>query len=84
MELLTKKIYQRPDFYTNLYDKPANVDRIRASMRSIGLMQKWDMFNSRLRSEMLLSVAAELELAKEQDRLQRQMPERKLGVQNPP
>ncbi|MEC8665998.1 MAG: hypothetical protein VXY16_11065 [Pseudomonadota bacterium] len=82
MELLNKKIYQRPEFYTNLYDKPANVDRMRAAMRSVGLMQKWDMFNSRLRSEMLLSVAAELELAKEQERVQNIMPTERAGVQD--
>jgi hypothetical protein len=70
MELLTKKIYQDPNFYTNLYDKPANVDRIGASMRAIGVMQDMDMFRSRLRNEMFLSQVLELEVDAEQVRVQ--------------
>lgn len=66
MELLTKKLYQTPQFYTNLYDKPANIDRTRAAMRAIGLMQNMDMYNSRLRNEMLLAVMTELEIARAQ------------------
>lgn len=67
MEVLTKKLYQRPEFYTNLYDKPANVERKAVAMRAIGLMQDMDRFKSQLRSEMLLSVILETELVK-QDR----------------
>ena len=60
MEVLTKKIYQNPDFYTNLYDKPANVDRKKVAMQAIGLMQKFDLFKSYLRNEANLSVLLEL------------------------
>ena len=60
MEMLTKKIYQNPNFYTNLYDKPANVARKNAAMHAIGLMQKFDLFNSYLRTEASLSVILEL------------------------
>lgn len=60
MEILTKKIYQNPDFYTNLYDKPANVDRKRVAMQAIGLMQKFDLYKSYLRSEANISVLLEL------------------------
>jgi len=60
MEVLTKKIYQNPDFYTNLYDKPVNVARKGVSLQAIGLMQKFDMFKSYLRSEASLSVLLEL------------------------
>jgi hypothetical protein len=62
MEILTKKLYQRPEFYTNLYDKPANVERKEAALRAIGLMQDMDKFKSELRSEMLMSVILESQL----------------------
>jgi hypothetical protein len=64
MELLTKKIYQNPVFYTELYDKPANVERKAAAMQAIGLMQDRDLFNSLLRSEAVLSVLLETMLQK--------------------
>ena len=60
MELLTKKIYQSPEFYTNLYDAPANVERKGAAIRAIRLIQDMDKFNSALRSEQSLSVLLEL------------------------
>ena len=62
MELLTKKIYQNPSFYTNLYDKPTNVKRIRAAMTAIKLMQDRDIAASLQRREMLLSLMLELRL----------------------
>ena len=37
LELLAKKIYQNPDFYTNLYDKPANVARKGVALKAIEL-----------------------------------------------
>ncbi|MCB9978794.1 MAG: hypothetical protein H6862_04215 [Rhodospirillales bacterium] len=64
MEMLTKRIYQNPDFYTNLYDKPANVARKGVALQAIGLMQDRDYFRSQLRSEMLMSVLLELEISK--------------------
>jgi len=60
MEVLTKKIYQNPDFYTNLYDTPTNVDRKGVALQAIGLMQKFDLFKSYLRNEASLSVLLEL------------------------
>ena len=62
MEILTKKIYQNPTFYTNLYDKPANVKRIRAAMQAIQLMQDRDIQAALQRREMLLSIMLELRL----------------------
>ena len=62
MELLTKKIYQSPEFYINLYDAPANVERKAAAIRAIRLSQDMDKFNSVLRSEQSLSVLLELYL----------------------
>ncbi|PCJ02008.1 MAG: hypothetical protein COB14_03075 [Alphaproteobacteria bacterium] len=64
MEILTKKIYQHPNFYTNLYDKPANVDRIGASIDAITLMNQRDRFESLLRREMLTSLLIEEGLEK--------------------
>lgn len=75
MELITKKIYQDPEFYTNLYDKPANVDRMAAAMQSFSLMQNMDSFRSHLRSEMLLSVALELALDERQSTIQEHLDE---------
>lgn len=67
MEMLTKTLYQRPDFFINLYDKPANVDRTGAAIRAIGLMQSMDRYKSQLRSEMLLSVILETKLQEENE-----------------
>lgn len=64
MEILTKKIYQDPDFYTNLYDKPVNVDRIGVSMDAIKLMQNRDTYDISLRREMLLSMMVQEALHK--------------------
>ncbi len=67
MEVLTKKLYQSPSFYVNLMENPTNVDRQFAAMQSFGLMQQRDIFDSIIRSEMLLSLIVELEVAKYQD-----------------
>jgi hypothetical protein len=66
MEILTKKIYQNPVFYTELYDKPANIERKGAALQAIGLMQDRDLYNSLLRSEAVLSVLLETQLQREQ------------------
>ncbi len=73
MEILTKKLYQDPAFYVNLVDKPANVQRQYAAMQSFGLMQQRDIFETIVRSEMLLSVIVELEIAKYQDDIQNRL-----------
>lgn len=59
MEVLTKKIYQSPNFYTNLYDKPTNVKRIGAALDAISLMHGRDRYESLLRREMLSAVLLE-------------------------
>src|SRR5690606_22562062 len=69
MEVLTKKLYQNPNFYTELYDKPANVERKNVSMKALELMQKRDIYRSILRSEAILSVMLETALADEQSRV---------------
>lgn len=70
MEILTKKVYQNPDFYTHLYDKPANVRRKNVAMQAIGLMQKFDLFKSYLRNEAAMSVLLELAVMDLQDEVE--------------
>jgi hypothetical protein len=74
MEILTKKLYQNPTFYTELYDKPANVARKNASMQAIELMQRRDMVRSLLRSEAVLSVMLETALMEKQDKIANEIP----------
>lgn len=75
MEVLTKKIYQNPSFYTQLYDKPVNVERKGAAIEAISLMQDRDLYNSLLRSEAVLSVLLETMLMKEQSKVINAIPE---------
>jgi len=56
LELLAKKIYQNPDFYANLYDKPANVKRKSVALKAIELMVDRAIYESQIRQEMLTSV----------------------------
>lgn len=73
MEILTKKLYQNPVFYTELYDKPANVDRKTVAMQAIELMQRRDMYRSVLRSEATLSVMLETALLGEQEKIKNEI-----------
>ena len=56
LEILAKKIYQSPDFYSNLYDKPANVARKGVALKAIDLMLDRAIYESQLRQEMAMSV----------------------------
>ena len=67
MEMLTKKLYQSPNFYADLYDKPVNIDRKRVAMQAIDLMQKRDMYRSQLRNEAIMSVLLETNLKEIED-----------------
>jgi len=75
MEMLAKKIYQRPEFYTQLYDKPANTKRKSAAMQAIKVMLERDIFESQLRSEAIMSMILELKVIEEQQNI-----ESKLGL----
>lgn len=77
MEILTKKIFQNPDFYTSLYDKPANVERREVAMQAIALMQKFDLFKSYLRTEANLSVLLELAVEDLQDEVENKLHKQK-------
>ena len=70
MDILTKKIFQNPNFYTNLYDKPVNVDRINASLEAIATMQMRDHYLASLRREMLLSGLIENQLITDAEAIQ--------------
>lgn len=64
MDVLTKSIYQTPDFYTNLYDTPTNVQRVSATLDALALMQMREQFDASMRQEMLLSTLLERRLRK--------------------
>ncbi len=69
MEVLTKDIYQNPIFYSNLYDKPANIERKSAALLALELMQDRDIYDSLLRSEAVIATMIELLIRDEQTRI---------------
>lgn len=73
MEVMTKDIYQNPTFYTELYDKPVNIERKGAALQAIELMQDRDMYKSLLRSEAVLATLIETMLSKEHARISRDL-----------
>jgi len=56
LEILSKKLYQNSNFFSNLYDKPANIQRKSVALKAIDLMLDRSVFESELRQEMILSV----------------------------
>ncbi len=70
MDILGKKIYQTPNFYTNLYDTTANIDRINVTLDAIALMQQRDHYETMLRQEMLASGLIQTDLTPTIERLQ--------------
>jgi len=73
LEVLAQKLYLDPEFYTSLYDKPANVARKDVALQAINLMLERDMHKSELRSEMVYSVWLELELMRYQADVQNRL-----------
>lgn len=67
LEVLAKRVYQDQSFYANLYDKPENVERTSVAMRALEVMVEREMFESRLRKEMLVSVLLSSKLSKRYD-----------------
>lgn len=74
MEILTKKIYQRPGFVTELIDKPANINRQKATLMSFELMQERDGYQSLRRQEMMLALMLEKLLKKRYDQVRSNFP----------
>lgn len=70
MEILTQKLLQDSQFYTDLYDKPANIARKGAALQAIATIQDRDNYKSTLRSEMLWSQLLELKLIEAQSNMQ--------------
>lgn len=56
LELLSKRIFQNPNFYANLYDKPANVKRKAVALKAVEMMLDRAIYESQLRQEMVTSV----------------------------
>ena len=73
MGIMTKTLFQRPEFFVGLYDRPANVARKSVALHGLSLMQKRDLFKSALRSEAMISVWLELELEEAQEAVQNQI-----------
>ena len=69
LEAVSQKIYQDPEFFSNLYDAPTNVTRKHVAMQAINLMLDRDTFKSELRTEALLSVLLETEMIRYQKSL---------------
>lgn len=79
MEFLTKKMFQRPGFYTDLYDKPVNVRRMSVALKGLNLMLDRDMYESYLRSEMLMSILLEIKTIRKQQDVQNDMRNQRPG-----
>lgn len=77
MEILAKKIYQNPNYYTGLMDKPTNVTRAQAAQMAIRLMQRRDLYNVVTRREMLLSQLLESRLKTEENRMRTRLAQAK-------
>lgn len=67
MDILTRRMFQRPEFFVDLYDKPANVERKSVALQAISVMQRRDILKSALRTEAMMSLLLELDVAREQD-----------------
>ena len=57
LEILAKKIYQNPDFYANLYDKPVNLQRKSVAIKAIEMLVDDAIAESIMRQEMLDAVS---------------------------
>ncbi len=62
MHVLTKQVFQHPNFYTNLITKEANIARFETTMEALHLMSKRDRYETALRKEMLLSLLVEMKI----------------------
>lgn len=70
LEVLAKKIYQNPDFYRELYDKPENTRRKGVAMSAINSMLDREIFDSQLRAEAMISQLLELKVQQVQDEVE--------------
>ncbi|QQG36444.1 MAG: hypothetical protein HYS17_01235 [Micavibrio aeruginosavorus] len=70
MEILAKKMYQNPDFYRELYDKPENTKRKSVAMSAIASMLDREIYDSQLRAEAITSQLLELKALKVQQTIE--------------
>ncbi|MCB9977556.1 MAG: hypothetical protein H6858_08175 [Rhodospirillales bacterium] len=73
LEIMSKKLYQNPDFYANLYDTPANVSRKKVAMQAIELMLDRAIYESQVRKEMVVSVLLSSKIRAKQRETNRQL-----------
>lgn len=66
LEVLSKKLFQNPDFYAGLFDKPANVARQSAALKAIETILDREIYESQTRREMMTSVLLSTELERRQ------------------
>ncbi len=66
LKFLAKRLYQRPEFYVDLYDTPQNVERKKVAMQAINSILEREIYNSRTRGEAILSQILELHVVKRQ------------------
>lgn len=72
MEVLGKRMYQDPNFYNQLIKPGPQVAQTQASLQAVNLMQMRDVYDSMLRSELILSLIVEMELDGQQAVVQSQ------------
>jgi hypothetical protein len=56
LEILSKRLFQNPSFFANLYDSPTNIHRKSVALRAIERMLDRAIYDSQTRQEMTLSV----------------------------
>jgi len=64
LEVLSKRLYQSPNFIAALYDSPSNISRKKAALNAIELLVDRAIYESELRQEMVLSVLLATDLNK--------------------
>lgn len=62
LNILSKKMFQDPQFIANLHVGPANVTRMNLTLQAIQIMHDRERFEASLRKEMLLSAILEVKL----------------------
>jgi hypothetical protein len=82
LEVLAKRLYERPAFYTQLYEEPENTQRRGVAMQAIDLMVNREIYNSHLRSEAILATLLEMKLLPQQEAAQNTI--RNTNVQKAP
>ena len=74
MNILSKKLFQNPQFFTNLYVGPANVARTGVALQALQIMHDRERYEASLRKEMLLSMILEMNLRRAQSEVINRVP----------